>query len=161
MALRGAASCTVGFVVLALAPQFVTSNRDVAIALLHLAALFMAITSATVIPSLTAYTSLQCDRGFDMDTGEPLQQHKQLALGKVMGQFRSSGQAGRAIGPLIGKCCLPLDKSSSDSSGLACTSYWTFGPSSTYAISAIAMSVVTACMKLYLVQERPLADKEE
>jgi hypothetical protein len=102
MALRGMASCASGFAVLALVPRFVPNHLPVAIALLHVAALFMAMTSATVVTSLTAYTSLQCDQEFDKDTGKPLQQHPQLANGIAMGQFRSSGQAGRAIGPLIG-----------------------------------------------------------
>lgn len=63
----------------------------------------MAFTSATVVNSLTAFASLQCDEGvFDEVTGKPVEEHPQLAKGKALGQFRSSGQLGRAIGPLLG-----------------------------------------------------------
>jgi len=90
----------------------------------------MAFTSATVVNSLTAFASLQCDEGvFDKDTGKPMEAHPQLAKGKALGQFRSSGQLGRAIGPL-----------------LACVSYWTFGPSYTYGISSVAMVVLSISM---------------
>lgn len=102
MARLGIASCAVALGLLALIPRFVLDRRGVAIALLHLASLFMAITSATVVTSLTAYSSLQCGSGHDQDTGKPLEQHPHLVVGKVMGHFRSWGQAGRAIGPLIG-----------------------------------------------------------
>ncbi|KAJ7684064.1 major facilitator superfamily domain-containing protein [Mycena rosella] len=90
------------------------------------AAVCMAFTSATVVNSLTAFASLQCDEGaVDPITGKPTEEHPQLAKGKALGQFRSSGQLGRAIGPL-----------------LACASYWTFGPSLTYTVSAIAMTAL-------------------
>lgn len=63
----------------------------------------MAFTSATVVSSLTAFASLQCDEpGVDEVSGKPLEEHPQLAKGKALGMFRSSGQLGRAIGPLIG-----------------------------------------------------------
>ncbi|RXW24612.1 hypothetical protein EST38_g1264 [Candolleomyces aberdarensis] len=63
----------------------------------------MAFTSATVVNSLTALASLQCDESFDQDTGKPIQQHADLAKGQALGKFRSSGQLGRALGPIIGK----------------------------------------------------------
>jgi MFS family permease len=100
IAFRGVASCAAAFAFLALVPRYVADHRDVAVLLLYLAAFFMAATSASVVPSLTAYTSLQCDQ--DMDENVP--RSSDLAVGKVMGDFRSSGQAGRAIGPLIGVC---------------------------------------------------------
>jgi len=103
----------------------------VAVKFLQAAAVCMAFTSATVVNSLTAFASLQCDEGgFDEVTGKALEEHPELAKGKALGQFRSSGQLGRAIGPL-----------------LACASYWTFGPSTTYAISAAAMFALSAGMK--------------
>jgi len=90
----------------------------------------MAFTSATVVNSLTAYASLQCDEAdYDKVTGKPLE-HPQLAKGKALGKFRSSGQLGRAIGPI-----------------LACASYWTFGPSYTYAALALSMFVLSARMR--------------
>jgi hypothetical protein len=64
----------------------------------------MAFTSATVVNSLTAFASLQCDDGhIDEATGKVVQEHPELAKGKALGEFRSSGQLGRALGPLLGE----------------------------------------------------------
>jgi len=83
------------------------------------------------VNSLTAYASLQCDEGgFDPVTGKNVKEHPQLAKGKALGNFRSAGQLGRAVGPL-----------------LACASYWTVGPSYTYAGGAIAMFILSSGMK--------------
>jgi hypothetical protein len=103
MARRGVVSCAIGFSLLAIVPQ-VASHHTIAVGLLYFAALFMSMTSATVVTSLTAYSSLQCDQEFDQNTGKPLQQHLLLSTGKALGQFRSSGQGGRSLGPLIGWC---------------------------------------------------------
>ncbi|KAJ6628741.1 major facilitator superfamily domain-containing protein [Mycena sp. CBHHK59/15] len=131
MARRGVSSCAGGLVLLALLPRFISTQPTLALRLLQGAAVCIAFTSATVVNSLTAFASLQCDEGgVDPFTGKPIKEHSQLAKGKALGQFRSSGQLGRAIGPL-----------------LACASYWTFGPSLTYAISAIAMVGLSASMK--------------
>ena len=129
MARRGVFSCAIGLFLLALLPQFVSNHPKLAIRLLKGAAVCMAITSATVVNSLTAFASLQCDEAIDENTGKPME-HPQLAKGKALGEFRSSGQLGRAIGPL-----------------LACASYWTFGPSTTYAVSAVAMLHLAVSMK--------------
>ncbi|KAG1892345.1 major facilitator superfamily domain-containing protein [Suillus subluteus] len=130
MAQRGVSSCALGLVLLATLPRFVSTQPKIAVGLLRAAAVCLAFTSATVVSSLTAHASLQCDEGFDKDTGKPAAEHPELAKGKALGEFRSSGQLGRAIGPL-----------------LACASYWTFGPSITYAVSAIAMLTLSASMK--------------
>lgn len=103
MARRGVSSCAIGLLLLAFMPQFVSSDMTLALKLLQGAAVCMAFTSATVVNSLTVFASLQCDEGvFDKDTGKPVEEHSQLAKGKALGQFRSSGQLGRAIGPLLG-----------------------------------------------------------
>jgi hypothetical protein len=69
---------------------------------LYAAATCLAFTSATVVNSLTAAASLQCDDVEDISekkgTSEPL-----LAKGRALGEFRSSGQLGRAIGPILGE----------------------------------------------------------
>jgi len=66
----------------------------------------MAYTSATVVNSLTSYASLQCDdmtEEKDQVTGKPKGgRHPDLAKGRALGKFRSRGQLGRAIGPLLG-----------------------------------------------------------
>ncbi|KAH7929414.1 MFS general substrate transporter [Leucogyrophana mollusca] len=137
MARRGVSSCAIGLVLLAIVPQFVSSQPTIAIRLLQGAAVCMAFTSATVVNSLTSFASLQCDEGVDKDTGKPTQEHPELAKGKALGQFRSSGQLGRAIGPL-----------------LACASYWTFGPSITYAVSGVAMLALSVSMRSVAVAPR-------
>ncbi|KAJ6485174.1 major facilitator superfamily domain-containing protein [Mycena vitilis] len=136
MARRGVSSCAAGLVLLALLPQFISTQPTLALRLLQGAAVCMAFTSATVVNSLTAFASLQCDESaVDPITGKP-KEHAQLAKGKALGQFRSSGQLGRAIGPL-----------------LACASYWTFGPSLTYTISAIAMTALSVGMRSIAAQK--------
>lgn len=127
MARRGISSCALGLVLLTLVPLLVADHTTAAVRLLQGAAVCMAFTSATVVNSLTSYASLQCDDGVDENTGKPVEEHPELAKGKALGEFRSSGQLGRAIGPL-----------------LACASYWTFGPSLTYAVSAVAMFALSA-----------------
>jgi MFS family permease len=131
MARRGVSSCAVGLVFLAILPGYVPTNLTLARRLLQLGALCMAFTSATVVNSLTAFASLQCDEGgFDTTTGKPAKGHPLLAKGKALGEFRSSGQLGRAIGPLI-----------------ACASYWTVGPTYTYAAGAVAMIALSMHMR--------------
>ncbi|KAF9534216.1 MFS general substrate transporter [Crepidotus variabilis] len=131
MAARGVFSCALALVFLALLPRYVENQLSLAMKLLQLSAVCMAFTSATVVNALTSFASLQCDQGHvDEVTGKVTEEHPQLAKGKSLGQFRSSGQLGRAIGPL-----------------LACASYWTFGPSATYAVSAVAMLGLYAFMR--------------
>lgn len=128
MARRGVHSCALGLLLLALLPNYppATATR-----LLQGAAVCLAFTSATVVNALTAAASLQCDEGgADPVTGKPLQEHPQLAKGRALGRFRSTGQLGRAIGPLM-----------------ACAMYWTFGPTLTYGVSAAAMFALAMRMR--------------
>ena len=104
MARRGVLSCAIGLSFLAIFPQYVSTRPILALRLLQGAAVFMAFTSATVVNALTAFASLQCDEhGFDTDTGKEIEHHPSLMKGEALGKFRSSGQLGRAIGPLLGK----------------------------------------------------------
>jgi hypothetical protein len=112
MARRGTYSCAMGLVALALVPHFTLSRPRLAFRLLQGAAVYMAFTSATVVNALTAHASLQCDEAPEdegaaqgVDGGNPLKaiQRPELAKGQALGRFRSSGQLGRAIGPLLGK----------------------------------------------------------
>lgn len=106
MARRGVVSCALGLGLLAALPHYVTNSR-IAMTLLQGTAICMAFTSATVVNSLTAYASLQCDEEVvDEDTLKERATHPELAKGKALGNFRSSGQLGRAIGPLLGKSTL-------------------------------------------------------
>lgn len=115
MARRGTSSCAIGLVALALVPHFALSRPRLAFRLLQGAAVHMAFTSATVVNALTAHASLQCDEAPEdeegaaqqgVDGGKPLKaiiHRPELAKGQALGRFRSSGQLGRAIGPLLGK----------------------------------------------------------
>lgn len=103
MAQRGVSSCALGLGLLAILPHCVPAQPKIAVGLLRGAAVCLAFTSATVVSSLTSYASLQCDEGFDKNTGKPVTEHSELAKGKALGEFRSSGQLGRAIGPLLGE----------------------------------------------------------
>lgn len=106
MAKRGVSSCAIAFTLLALLPYYVNKNMSVAMKLLQGAAVCMAFTSATVVNSLTAFASLQCDEpGVDEVSGKPIMEHPELTKGKALGHFRSAGQLGRAIGPILGTFC--------------------------------------------------------
>lgn len=101
MARRGVSSCAIALVFLAILPHYVGTNPSISMKLLQAAAICMAFTSATVVNSLTAFASLQCDDDLTTDTGK--KGHPKIAKGKALGEFRSSGQLGRAIGPLLGE----------------------------------------------------------
>ncbi|KAG6869285.1 hypothetical protein C0993_000038 [Termitomyces sp. T159_Od127] len=131
MAQRGMSTCALGLTLLSMFAIYVSDRPALAMKFLQGGAICLAFTSATVVNALTAYASLQCDEGgFDDITGKPKVEHPELAKGRALGQFRSSGQLGRALGPL-----------------LACVSYWTFGPSVTYAASALVMLAISAYVK--------------
>ncbi|GJJ07479.1 hypothetical protein Clacol_001681 [Clathrus columnatus] len=130
MARRGVQACALAMGILAVIPTLVADKRPLAIGLLRVASVCLAFTSATVVNSLTAYASVQCDDvGINEDTGKPIEEHPELAKGGALGKFRSSGQLGRAIGPL-----------------LACAMYWTIGPSATYALAGVFMVGLTTSM---------------
>ena len=148
MARRGITSCAAGLVLLTIVPQLADNNAVAGVRVLQAAAVFLAFTSATVVNSLTSYASLQCDEGVDAGTGKPTAEHPQLAKGKALGHFRSSGQLGRAIGPLLGMgLSFPVRNLTQILVCVACASYWTFGPSTTYAISAVAMTALSMTMR--------------
>ncbi|CAE6469435.1 unnamed protein product [Rhizoctonia solani] len=191
---RGMVTCAAALIILSMIPHMVRGNgkgkvtpADVraAVGMLHAAAALLAFTSATVVTSLTALASLQCDEETspkiraqpDMPTPSsdsrrtistgpagidsglvrergprpkgrqtsavvdpststtnvanpqsidnnitPLKNSDKISTGRALGEFRSAGQLGRAIGPL-----------------LACFAYWTVGPSVTYSATALAM----------------------
>jgi len=99
MARRGIFICSIGFALLSLLAKFASNGteagQDTAKKLLWASAVCFAFTSSTVVNSLTAAASLLCD---DDATGTS----EVLAKGKALGKFRSSGQLGRALGPIIG-----------------------------------------------------------
>ncbi|PVG03527.1 MFS general substrate transporter [Serendipita vermifera] len=121
IARRGVISCAISFILLSLLPHLKGPWASLDI---YAASAFLAFTSASVVSSLTALASLQCDDESSKESNSP------LAKGKALGQFRSSGQLGRAIGPL-----------------LACASYWTFGPALTYSTAAVSMIALSFAMR--------------
>ena len=109
IARRGVFSCFIALLLLSGVPHLVNPQHpssNTAVRVLQLSAVFIAYTSATVVNSLTSYASLQCDdvaEEKDQVTGKPKgEQHPDLAKGRALGNFRSRGQLGRAIGPLLG-----------------------------------------------------------
>ncbi|KAG8894038.1 hypothetical protein FRB99_001556 [Tulasnella sp. 403] len=129
LARRGVAACALGTAILASLP-FVATEKQVPTAtrLLYVAATFLAFTSATVVNSLNAIASMQCDDVTGGDSQDA--SHPELAKGRALGKFRSAGQLGRALGPI-----------------LACAAYWTVGPTLTYGVGAIAMAHLFVHMK--------------
>ncbi|KZO98034.1 MFS, DHA1 sub-family [Calocera viscosa TUFC12733] len=125
MARRGVQSCIVSFAVLAALPHAANFGPR----LVYAAAVCLAYTSATVVNSLTALASLQCDEPSDSSSSAATSDPR-LLKGRALGEFRSAGQLGRALGPL-----------------LACAAYWTVGPSLTYSGSAVAMVVLSSAMR--------------
>jgi hypothetical protein len=116
MARRGMSSCALALVALSLLPQYTLSQPRLAFRLLQIAAVGIAFTSATVVNALTAHASLQCDEAPQPEIAAETEttsngnlpraavvQRPELAKGQALGRFRSSGQLGRAIGPLFGK----------------------------------------------------------
>jgi hypothetical protein len=104
MARRGISSCVLSLFFLSLLPYFAQHEAIVRTGMrtLYLAAALLAFTSATVVNSLTALASLQCDDDNENEK-EKAASHPGLSKGRALGQFRSSGQLGRAIGPLLGE----------------------------------------------------------
>jgi MFS family permease len=117
--LQGVVACTCGlsmFTILALL-------RD-SVSLLYAGAFFFAVTSGTVVSCLTSLASMQCT---DSDP--------RLAKGHALGVFRSRGQLGRALGPMI-----------------ACGVYWAYGPVVCYGLGSICMFIVTTVVVAFVPQ---------
>lgn len=79
--------------------------------LLYTAAAGLAFVSATVVNSLNALASLECGASGEVEKG------------RALGAFRSRGQLGRAVGPLV-----------------ATVMYWVWGPSYAYGMGAVGVS---------------------
>ena len=155
MARQGVSASAMGLVLLSILPLFATSNAALSVKLLQAAAVCLAFTSATVVNSLTAYASLQCD---DVGSeGSATTVHPALMKGKALGEFRSKGQLGRAIGPLLGMFMTFVASFQFSYTVLACASYWTIGPSLTYGIAAVAMFVLSSRMKSIARPKRNIA----
>ncbi|RXK40407.1 hypothetical protein M231_02240 [Tremella mesenterica] len=109
----GIASCFTGLGLLAFLPH-IRHSGPAATVVLYAGATCLAYTSATVVTGLTAAAAACCD--------EEGQGEKELQRGRALGRFRSKGQLGRAIGPL-----------------LASSIYWTLGPSTAYTLLSLSL----------------------
>ncbi|KAJ2767899.1 hypothetical protein IWQ57_003764 [Coemansia nantahalensis] len=108
----GMVACALGLLCVALCCTTPSAPGASPPLLLWAGALGFAVASATVVNCLNSIVSLVCSRA---DTGSRL------------GDFRSSGQIGRALGPVF-----------------ACSVYWLLGPSTCYFFGAAALAAVSA-----------------
>lgn len=112
MVVQGMVSCVIGLYSLARC-----TKAENPVAWLYAGVTCLAFTSGTVVNCLTSLASLQChDRASD----DP------LSKGQALGEFRSFGQLGRALGPIS-----------------ACGLYWIFGPGVCYAFGTLSMVGLT------------------
>jgi MFS family permease len=116
---RGIISCTLALGLLAYLPA---ATPTFATLVLYHAAAGLAYTSATVVTGLTASAASCCD---------------EASRGRALGSFRSKGQLGRAIGPL-----------------LATSVYWLYGPTICYSVAAVSMACIAAAMSPLIASER-------
>lgn len=98
----GAISCTAAFFLLSRVHDTIT---------LYTAGALLAVTSATVVTGLNALGSFEAD---------------EANTGRVLGALRSSGQLGRALGPIV-----------------FCSMFWWLGRESAYTLGGIGMVGVT------------------
>ncbi|ORY92052.1 major facilitator superfamily domain-containing protein [Syncephalastrum racemosum] len=111
MVIQGMVSCAAGLAALAIMPTSTHPEYW-----LYGGATCLSLTTGTVVNCLTGLASLQCSDS-----------HPALAKGRALGEFRSSGQLGRALGPIS-----------------ACGLYWLAGPTTCYGAGAACMSLITA-----------------
>lgn len=167
MAQRGVLSSALSLVFMFSLPYITQTSAKYTwgIRFLYVAAAFLAFTSATVVNSLTSLASLQCDDDVQGEGEKKKDTVPQLSKGRALGEFRSSGQLGRALGPLLGKYLHYHQRSTwLTLFCTACASYWTAGknysflvfeprltlypgPSVTYGVSAVLMFALASQMR--------------
>lgn len=133
LAISGIYTCTISLLLLTLLPHLnplgIASFSSAATFTLYTAAAGLAFVSATVVNSLNALASLETDGGG-------------IDKGSALGKFRSSGQLGRALGPLV-----------------ATAVYWIWGPSYCYAMGAAGSALVA--VKMGALKRRGAAPAEK
>ncbi|KAL7748030.1 hypothetical protein RI367_006576 [Sorochytrium milnesiophthora] len=115
--MQGLGSCSLAFMVLALW-RTVTG--------LYVGAALLALTSATVVTGLTSLASLCCAQPGGDGSSSSASDDDDPGSGLQLGKFRSLGQLGRAVGPIM-----------------ACSLYWLWGPVLTYIAGSMALVGVT------------------
>ncbi|KAJ1562890.1 hypothetical protein HK096_007840 [Nowakowskiella sp. JEL0078] len=130
MAMQGILSCSIGLIICA----FSTT-----VPILFLGATFLAFTSGTVVSSLTALTSLAGEANSKQssitDSTSEFETLQKDQRGLALGRFRSLGQLGRSIGPI-----------------LACSVYWILGPKIAYIVSAVLLLFVLVLFSTWTVK---------
>jgi predicted MFS family arabinose efflux permease len=114
IAIQGIMSCSVGLFIVSMAHTKIV---------LYVGAAFLAFTSGTVVTSLTTLAS----------------QTDGKSRGEVLGNFRSLGQLGRSLGPLV-----------------ASTVYWIYGSHIAYATAALSL----AALVIYAKPKMPKVKRE-
>lgn len=118
LARAGMSTCALSLILLTLLPHVGAMGTYLSTPslLLYSAAAGLAFVSATVVNSLNALASLECGTG-------------EVEKGRALGAFRSRGQLGRAVGPLV-----------------ATVVYWVWGPSWAYGMGAVGVSCMAVKM---------------
>ena len=138
---QGMASCAIGLAVIGLLAQGGDSEAEAMTGRIwmYVGAAFLAFTSGTVVTSLTSLASL-AQRGEQKNKAEATVSDSTATVvataerveggqeqGRLLGTFRSLGQLGRSIGPLV-----------------SCSAYWLLGSTFAYGVGALAI----ACLAL-------------
>ncbi|KAJ1654829.1 hypothetical protein IWQ61_005309 [Dispira simplex] len=112
MVVLGIISCALGFMAIAFLAHPVHGLGG-----LYFGAVCLSITSATVVNCMTSLVSLLC-------TSDPLSVLAEQQ-GAILGDFRSLGQLGRALGPIV-----------------ACSLYWLYGSAFAYGLGSLLIAVI-------------------
>ncbi|KAG2218021.1 hypothetical protein INT45_010818 [Circinella minor] len=142
LVLQGMVACIVGLSSLAM----MALSKAHAVTWLYFGVSCLALTTGTVVNCLTGMASLQCQNDNDDNEQEGSKKknlHPLLEKGRALGEFRSFGQLGRALGPVS-----------------ACGFYWLSGPAKCYGTGAIIMSIVTITTLLSVPSTRKVVKKE-
>ncbi|KAL8286129.1 hypothetical protein RQP46_004617 [Phenoliferia psychrophenolica] len=122
LARAGVMTCAISLILLTILPHVggMGGWSSSASILLYTASAGLAFVSATVVNSLNALASLECSATtLEGEAG------KEIDKGWALGTFRSKGQLGRALGPLV-----------------ATVMYWILGPSYAYGFAACGATAV-------------------
>ncbi|KAI9252853.1 major facilitator superfamily domain-containing protein [Phascolomyces articulosus] len=150
LVLQGMVACVLGLSSLAM---MVLSKKH-PVFWLYTGVSCLALTTGTVVNCLTGMASLQCqnepeeekegsNKEVEEKKEEKIVQHPLLEKGRALGEFRSSGQLGRALGPVS-----------------ACGFYWLAGPAKCYGTGALLMSMITLITLLSVPSTRKVVKTE-
>ncbi|PKK75040.1 MFS general substrate transporter [Rhizophagus irregularis] len=139
LVIQGVLSCSIALAIISYLTKLSNGKTLLyidGITWLYIGAAFLALTSATVVNCLTSIASMQCDdelQQIDEVQGEEDTQNINTLIpkGEALGKFRSSGQLGRAFGPIA-----------------ACGLYWISGSGICYASGSLAMLIIFIIVRI-------------